>query len=130
MAPSAISPEPAHQNGANLGHVDISTYKGYAYVHWWVGNAKQAASYYVSRMGFKRTAYRGLETGSRSICSHVVSNGNVTFILSSPIVSPEQEGVTDEDRALVKKMHAHQEQHGDSVQGTTSQSRRLSTVAN
>jgi hypothetical protein len=44
--------------------VIVASYRGYDNVHWWVGNAKQAAGYYVSRMGFQRVAYRGLETGT------------------------------------------------------------------
>lgn len=117
MAPSALSPEPSAQNGSASNQDAISAYKGFAYVHWWVGNAKQAASYYVTRMGFKRSAYRGLETGSRCIASHVVTNGDVTFILSSPLVIPSRQGLSEADRALIKEMHAHQEQHGDAVKG-------------
>ena len=92
-------------------------YRGYDHVTWWVGNAKQAASYYVTRMGFDRTAYRGLENGSRCVTSHVVSNGSVTFVLSSPIVLPDRQGLTAAESALVREMHTHQEQHGDSVKG-------------
>lgn len=33
------------------------------HVTFWVGNAKQAASYYTSRFGFEYFAYKGLETG-------------------------------------------------------------------
>ena len=73
-------------------------YCGFDHIHWWVGNAKltgappphvprampcprarvrRAADWYVTRMGFQRFAYRGLETGSRDICSHAVRNGKV-----------------------------------------------------
>ncbi|KAH9631314.1 hypothetical protein HF086_012565 [Spodoptera exigua] len=38
----------------------------------WVSNAKQAASYYVTRFGFEPLAYSGLETGSRKIASYAV----------------------------------------------------------
>lgn len=55
----------------------VAGYQGYDHVHWYVGNAKQAASYYVTRLGFKHIAYRGLETGSRLVTSHVVGNGLV-----------------------------------------------------
>lgn len=125
MAPGALSPEPAAQVSGTTGQFDISSYRGYAYVHWWVGNAKQAASYYVTRMGFKRVAYKGLETGSRSVTSHVVSNGSVTFILSSPIVIPGRQGLSEEDAVLVKEMHAHQEQHGDAVKGKRPWNKRV-----
>lgn len=38
---------------------------------------QQAASYYCSRLGFERVAYKGLETNSRQIVSHVVRQGKV-----------------------------------------------------
>lgn len=34
-------------------------YRGYDHVTWWVGNAKQVAQYYITRMGFKPVAYKG-----------------------------------------------------------------------
>lgn len=101
---------------------DVASYKAYDYVHWYVGNAKQAAAYYVSRMGFEKVAYRGLETGSRAIASHVVRNGSVTFILSSPLRGLEDMSkVAPEDQDLLREMHAHMEAHGDAVKGTTDQ---------
>ena len=53
------------------------------HVHWLVGNAKLPADWYVARMGFARVAYRGLETGSRDLASHVVRQGRVTFVFTS-----------------------------------------------
>lgn len=43
----------------------------------YVGNAKQAASYYTTRMGFEPYAYQGLETGSRKFAKHVVKQNKV-----------------------------------------------------
>ncbi|KAI4127194.1 MAG: hypothetical protein LQ347_004697 [Umbilicaria vellea] len=62
-------------------------------------------------------AYRGLETGSRYLASHVVSNGHVTFVLTSPIRSPsDYEGTdSDVDAQLLKEVHAHLTKHGDAV---------------
>lgn len=37
----------------------------------------QAASHYVTRMGFEPFAYRGLETGSRQTAAHVVRQNKV-----------------------------------------------------
>jgi 4-hydroxyphenylpyruvate dioxygenase len=34
-----------------------SGYQAFDHVLWYVGNAKQAASYYITRMGFKHVAY-------------------------------------------------------------------------
>ncbi|PWY64104.1 4-hydroxyphenylpyruvate dioxygenase [Aspergillus eucalypticola CBS 122712] len=115
MAPSAISSPPSPQP-ATATTSDISSYKGYDHVHWYVGNAKITASYYVTRMGFKRVAYRGLETGSRAICSHVVRNGDITFVLTSPLRSLDQmELLTPEEQKQLREIHEHLEQHGDGV---------------
>ncbi|CAO2629595.1 4-hydroxyphenylpyruvate dioxygenase, partial [Lemmus lemmus] len=48
-------------------------------VTFWVGNAKQAASFYCNKMGFEPLAYRGLETGSREVVSHVIKQGKVSM---------------------------------------------------
>ncbi|KAL6232249.1 hypothetical protein BDW75DRAFT_247330 [Aspergillus navahoensis] len=111
MAPSAIDP-PASTSLPS----SIASYRGYDHVHWYVGNAKQAASYYITRMGFKRIAYRGLETNSRAICSHVIRNGDITFVLTSPLRSLDQiSRFTPEEQDLLKEIHHHLEQHGDAV---------------
>ncbi|KAF2728198.1 4-hydroxyphenylpyruvate dioxygenase [Polyplosphaeria fusca] len=115
MAPSAISP-PSSPQPSEASSSDLSAYRGYHHVHWYVGNAKQAASYYVTRMGFERVAYRGLETGSRAVASHVVRNGNVTFVLTSPLRCLEQSTrFSYDDSKLLQEIHAHQERHGDAV---------------
>lgn len=95
----------------------ISSYEGYDNVHWIVGNALQAASYYITRMNFQKIAYRGLETGSRVVASHVVRNGNVTFVFTSPLHSKTSRlgNLSDEDRQLLEEIHDHLEQHGDAV---------------
>ncbi|KAF2786432.1 4-hydroxyphenylpyruvate dioxygenase [Melanomma pulvis-pyrius CBS 109.77] len=118
MAPSAISPPGSPQSTSSMPSNDseMSAYRGYHHVHWYVGNAKQAASFYVSRMGFERVAYRGLETGSRAIASHVVRNGDVTFVLTSPLRCLEQKmRFGEEERKLLEEIHEHQERHGDAV---------------
>lgn len=119
MAPIALSRESSPEaRPVQPPTTDINSYRGYAYVHWYVGNAKQAASFYVTRMGFRRVAYKGLETGSRAVASHVVSNGKVTFILTSPLRHAEYRGpLSDEDRDLLHEIHEHLEQHGDAVKG-------------
>jgi 4-hydroxyphenylpyruvate dioxygenase len=111
MAPSAIDPPTSTSLPSS-----ISSYRGYDHVHWYVGNAKQAASYYITRMGFKRIAYRGLETNSRAICSHVIRNGDITFVLTSPLRSLDQiSRFTPEEQDLLREIHHHLEQHGDAV---------------
>lgn len=37
----------------------------------------QAASYYCNKLGFEELAYRGLETGSREVVSHVIKQDKV-----------------------------------------------------
>ncbi|KAF8933552.1 hypothetical protein BGZ47_010817 [Haplosporangium gracile] len=64
---------------------NIGNYEGFDHVTFWVGNAKQAASFYTTRFGFKEIAYSGLETGSRDICSHVVQQDTITFVFKSPL---------------------------------------------
>ncbi|PYH98811.1 4-hydroxyphenylpyruvate dioxygenase [Aspergillus ellipticus CBS 707.79] len=113
MAPSAISSTPPPQSPSTS---DIASYKGYDHVQWYVGNAKQAASYYITRMGFKRIAYSGLETGHRTACSHVVRNGDITFILTSPLRSLSQiDRFTPEEQHILREIHEHLEKHGDAV---------------
>ncbi|KAF3766101.1 4-hydroxyphenylpyruvate dioxygenase [Cryphonectria parasitica EP155] len=97
----------------------LPSFNGYDHVTWWVGNAKQAASYYSTLFGMKPLAYRGLETGSRFFTSHVVSNGDVRFVFTSPIRShahlPDDEPISSEEKKLLQEMHAHLERHGDAV---------------
>lgn len=125
MAPSAVNSTIIASDGS---FVPLSTnvaprsppnldYRGYDHITWYVGNAKQAASYYITRMGFSPLAYRGLETGSRYIASHVVSNGHVTFVLTSPLRSPSDHERTDSDidAQLLDEIHSHLTRHGDAV---------------
>lgn len=56
---------------------DVGRYLAFDHITFWVGNAKQAAGYYSTRFGFQPVAYRGLETGHRDVCTHVVKSHNV-----------------------------------------------------
>lgn len=58
---------------------------GFDHVHFYVSNAKQVAAWYVLRLGFKYLAYRGLETGSREVATHVVRQGKIIFAFTSPL---------------------------------------------
>lgn len=76
-------------------------------------------------MGFERVAYRGLETGSRAIASHVVRNGDVTFVLTSPLRGLKQSSrFSQEEERQLKEIHEHQEKHGDAVKGKSPKSHR------
>ncbi|OZJ06903.1 hypothetical protein BZG36_00035 [Bifiguratus adelaidae] len=70
---------------------DAPRFTGFDHVTFTVTNAKQAASYYTTRFGFKHIAYRGLETGSRDIVSHVVKQGRICFVFQSALQPVESE---------------------------------------
>uniref|UniRef100_A0A3Q3L8S9 4-hydroxyphenylpyruvate dioxygenase n=1 Tax=Mastacembelus armatus TaxID=205130 RepID=A0A3Q3L8S9_9TELE len=69
----------------------------------WVGNAKQAASYYCNKLGFEPLAYQGLETGSREVVSHAVKQDKIIYVFSSAL-NPGN-----------KEMGDHLVKHGDGV---------------
>ncbi|XP_029037094.1 4-hydroxyphenylpyruvate dioxygenase [Osmia bicornis bicornis] len=73
------------------------------HIKFWVGNAKQAASFYCTRLGFEPYGYRGLETGSRQIAGHVVKQNQIIFVFESAY-EPDN-----------KEMASHLSRHGDGV---------------
>ena len=58
---------------------------GLDHIELWVGNAKQAAHYFVNAYGFREVAAAGLETGVRDRASHVVQHGNVRLVLTASL---------------------------------------------
>lgn len=54
----------------------------------YVGNAKQAATYYARTFGFSPHGFRGLETGHRDAASYVLEQGHVRLILTAAL-SPD-----------------------------------------
>lgn len=60
---------------------------GTDYVELYVGNAKQAAHYYMSAWGFQPLAYAGLETGSKDRVSYVLQQDKIRLVLTSPLVA-------------------------------------------
>ncbi|XP_014887328.1 4-hydroxyphenylpyruvate dioxygenase [Poecilia latipinna] len=73
------------------------------HITFWVGNAKQAASFYCDKMGFEPLAYQGLETGSREVVSHVIKQDKIIFVFQSPLNPGNEE------------MGEHLMKHGDGV---------------
>ncbi|HEY0057767.1 MAG TPA: 4-hydroxyphenylpyruvate dioxygenase [Flavisolibacter sp.] len=69
---------------------DFLPLHGTDYVEFYVGNAKQAAHYYMSAFGFQALAYAGPETGMRDKVSYVVRQHKLTFVLTTPL-RPENE---------------------------------------
>jgi len=57
----------------------------WAYLEFYVGNAKQAAHYYCSAFGFDQTAYAGPETGVRDRASYYLTQNNVRFVVTSSL---------------------------------------------
>ncbi len=52
-----------------------------------VGNARQSAYFYRNAFGFHVTAYAGLETRVRHEAGYVLQQGDIRFVLSSPLSS-------------------------------------------
>jgi 4-hydroxyphenylpyruvate dioxygenase len=89
------SAAPAHDQ-------DFMPLLGVDHVELYVGNALQAAHYYVHAFGFREVAYCGLETGERERVSHVVQQGRIRLVLT---------GALQADSPIA----AHHRKHGDGV---------------
>jgi len=85
---------------------EIGAFYGFDHVVFWVGNAKQAASFYTTRLGFEYLAYQGLETGERNLATHVVKKGKIIFAFSTSYGPYEYKDNT---------MAEHLTKHGDGV---------------
>ncbi len=81
---------------------DFMPLDGIHHVELFVGNALQAAYFYVHAFGFKRVAYRGLETGTREQVSHVLQQGRIRLVLTGALHSESP-------------IAAHHHKHGDGV---------------
>jgi 4-hydroxyphenylpyruvate dioxygenase len=75
---------------------------GLDHIELWVGNATQAAHYFVTAFGFREVAAAGLETGVRDRATRVVHHGNVRLVLTAPLVG-------------TSPVAAHVASHGDGV---------------
>jgi 4-hydroxyphenylpyruvate dioxygenase len=91
-------------DSATLSAVDTDflPLEGTDYVEFYVGNAKQAAHYYMSAFGFQALAYAGPETGIKDRASYVVRQHKLTFMLTTPLRSSNE-------------MADHIYKHGDGV---------------
>jgi 4-hydroxyphenylpyruvate dioxygenase len=76
--------------------VDTFPINGTDYLEFYVGNAKQAATYYRAAFGFRLIGYRGPETGTRDRVSYLLEQNKVRFILTTGLSPdhPVQEHVT------------------------------------
>ena len=72
----AIPPVPKNDEMPLLGIDHIELY---------VGNGVQAAHYFARALGFRQTAFAGLETGMRDRACHLMQQGRIRFLLTSPL---------------------------------------------
>src|SRR6266571_4186679 len=82
---------------------DILPLRRIDHVRFFVGNARQSAYFYRNAFGFDVVAYAGLETGLRHEAGYVLRQGEITFVLASPLRADHPE-----NKRLVV--------HGDGVQ--------------
>ena len=64
---------------------DFLPLNGTDYVEFYVGNAKQAAHFYKTALGFQSLAYAGPETGVKDKVSYVINQNKLTFVLTTPL---------------------------------------------
>src|SRR5215469_15610263 len=64
---------------------DFLPLEGTDHIEFYVGNAKQAAHFYQSALGFQPVAYSGPETGVRERASYVVRQNKITLVLTTPL---------------------------------------------
>lgn len=81
---------------------DFLPLNGTDYVELYVGNAKQAAHFYKTALGFESYAYAGLETGLRDRVSYVLKQDKIRLVLTTPLKSTSP--ISD-----------HIKQHGDGI---------------
>ncbi|MCH2046173.1 MAG: 4-hydroxyphenylpyruvate dioxygenase [Saprospiraceae bacterium] len=59
---------------------------GTDHIEFYVGNAKQSAHYYQTAFGYELVAYKGLETGSKDLCSYVLQQGKIRLVLTTAMI--------------------------------------------
>jgi 4-hydroxyphenylpyruvate dioxygenase len=64
---------------------DFLPLQGTDYVEFYVGNAKQAAHYYMTAFGFQALGYAGPETGIKDRASYAVRQNKLTLVLTTPL---------------------------------------------
>src|SRR2546429_9119301 len=63
---------------------DFLPLEGTDHIEFYVGNAKQAAHFHQSALGFQPLAYSGPETGVRDRASYAIRQNKLTFVLTTP----------------------------------------------
>ncbi len=70
---------------------DLLALRRIDHVRFFVGNARQSAYFYRNAFGFDVIAYAGLETRMRHEAGYVLRQGNITFVLMSPLSAQHPE---------------------------------------
>ncbi|HJM16338.1 MAG TPA: 4-hydroxyphenylpyruvate dioxygenase [Flavobacteriales bacterium] len=83
---------------------DFLPIMGTDYVEFYVGNAKQAAHFYKTALGFQSLAYAGLETGMKDRTSYVVVQDKIRLVFTTPMPGTEN-----------TEIYEHITKHGDGV---------------
>jgi 4-hydroxyphenylpyruvate dioxygenase len=73
------------QKTSSQSETDFLPLQGTDYVEFYVGNAKQAAHYYMTAFGFQPLAYAGPETGVKELASYAIRQNNLTFVLTTSL---------------------------------------------
>jgi 4-hydroxyphenylpyruvate dioxygenase len=81
---------------------DVLSLRRIDHLRFFVGNARQSAYFYRNAFGFEVLGYAGLETGVKDEAGYVLRQGQITFVLTSPL-----SGKHLESNRLI--------QHGDGV---------------
>src|SRR3954471_3616447 len=71
---------------------DFMPLHGIDHVELYVGNALQAAHFWIRALGFSEVAYAGLETGVRDRASHVVEQGGIRIVLTGALTPGHEIG--------------------------------------
>ncbi|RWS29911.1 TPR repeat-containing protein-like protein [Leptotrombidium deliense] len=90
-------------NGVAAGDERNAGCVNFDHLTFWVGNAKQAVSYYCIHFGFQPYAYKGLENGSRNVVAHVLRQNSIYLVLVSALLPDNRE------------IGEHLVKHGDGV---------------
>ncbi len=83
---------------------DFLPIMGTDYVEFYVGNAKQAAHFYKTALGFQSLAYAGLETGVKDRTSYVLVQDKIRLVFTTPMPGTENQEIFE-----------HITKHGDGV---------------
>ena len=68
---------------------------GTDYVEYYVGNAKQAAHFYKTALGFQSLAYAGLETGIKDRTSYVVVQDKIRLVFTTPMPGTDKTAIDE-----------------------------------